>query len=1596
MAVLESPQSVAPVFDQQAFVVLGNIYNYLNKLSTTVDKASSDSTRAQDRIFAGIRDSATDANNAAKASQQNSRAVDKALKGISKNQDRDQKEKGRDRATEKALFGKMNNTLGKTNSLLSNIGSKLLTAFNNLKGHLTPYLQKTVNAQMELQKVMRLNFMTSAQKDQANAVATSAVGNAQAMFGMNLAMDEVTQFMSELIVSGKDLELMGSEQATAFAALRKMGIDENKAYTLAMSASTQDLKKVVTAAADPKVRATLTGAINGMEDYELAVGGLSSNLNNLVAGSQSAAKHFGATAAATGKTSEFVKQATYAASGQLEKISGDFAIMTGGLSDNVEDTMSNLDNNLKAATDTQRRLIGQQGGMMQDMANISADKAMMSAKGNKTEQTIRSDKENKAALATNTKDGQLQQLFDKLYSKLDKMTGGSLSKINRTLDEIFGGSVNIMSFLGGAFTIVGGLLKTLIFRSGGGFLGGILKTALLGGGIALVAELLSNSDKFGEFVKPIVDSVKSIIKNLPGILKTAISKIPELFSSAKGMLSGLFSSKDDGKSTAAAIKNGMSGLSGKFAGSKAAAGKVRDSVSVDSKSLKEGASSVVSGIGGAIKWIGNFLVEILKPIGGVIEHVVDAVVAIAEILKPIADAIGYLIVAIADNINPIIQIIQTIADAVPMAIELLIDFVDCVRELGVSIVDCIKELGVSLIESTRDVLVSISPAINSIGHAVDVLATAIAPVIPTIVDMLSFAVKTILPPVMDLLKNIVNNIFPQVLSLIQSFINQLMPIISQVVDVLLPPLIETITFAVESLIPPIVDAVNLIISLVDRIVNLILDVLEPPLRALSDLVTNVLGVINSIVSFVGDIVGVAHGMFNFFLDKLPNIIGWVSGIFSFISDYIFPIVKSGFKVLYGIVNTFYKGIKMILTVALTPIITIINGIDLAIKAIKYAFLAWTDAGNEEHDTAVARREMEESKLILEGHDASEETLALKRAYESYLERHTDSEGKSTIGDSGSAEFKEAERLWKKYIAALEQEKSPIEKAKDEFMDAGSELADAVGEFTGNISKAVNSGGPQFDQSAADSAKEYLSGNKGGISSNIQLPPNTGDMLTEIATCTKKTPSLLAAIGETVSAIANLLRSDKDLPKLGDGLVAGKATKAIIGEDGKEAVLPLTKPDELKSIISQLSDKEKAAISAAISAGATDVQVGEYANALKLLGEWKGGKLKQKDFIALFGPIAREDMRSTGIPASVTLAQAILESGWGKTAKADFRNLFGIKGKGDAGSAYVTTHEDRTYKGGGKEIKKDYFAQYSSYLESVKAHSRYLLNAQRKHKGLKGLRYGEALTHIFEPNLFAYLLREGGYATSSGYGGKLVGMMKGYNLYKWDVGPSAVRFEGIGSPQIDLLKQAKENLKNKNQSEARMQKLLIEEDERLRKKAEIEGKEYKGGPRKYSAGAVVDDPNAKASTMSIPGAGAVAQQVPQNIAEVDSWLEKRLNPNASKISSDNNTEGAGGFASFSDLVEGAGNLVNRGKMYLEQRRLYNEAVEVVKKTNNQSDLALLQLYKDKAMRLLQIKQEKYDMSIEAAMPKILEYLRKIASSSSHQSPIATRPAATPYR
>lgn len=185
---------------------------------------------------------------------------------------------------------------------------------------------------------------------------------------------------------------------------------------------------------------------------------------------------------------------------------------------------------------------------------------------------------------------------------------------------------------------------------------------------------------------------------------------------------------------------------------------------------------------------------------------------------------------------------------------------------------------------------------------------------------------------------------------------------------------------------------------------------------------------------------------------------------------------------------------------------------------------------------------------------------------------------------------------------------------------------------------------------------------------------------------------------------------------------------------------------------------------------------QYDAAVKALESWGGGRTKPAEFIQLFGPIAREDMRQSGVPASVTLAQAALETGWGKSAKPDFRNLFGIKGVGPAGSKTVWTHE--VYNGV-RVQKQAAFRAYNNYLESITDHSNYLRTAKRK-SGVNGLRYGAALGFPFAPDVFAEEIHKAGYATSPTYSQKLKSIMRTNNMYAWNLSPDSNAEQAIGT------------------------------------------------------------------------------------------------------------------------------------------------------------------------------------------------------------------------
>ncbi|MGN6175990.1 MAG: glucosaminidase domain-containing protein, partial [Streptosporangiaceae bacterium] len=151
---------------------------------------------------------------------------------------------------------------------------------------------------------------------------------------------------------------------------------------------------------------------------------------------------------------------------------------------------------------------------------------------------------------------------------------------------------------------------------------------------------------------------------------------------------------------------------------------------------------------------------------------------------------------------------------------------------------------------------------------------------------------------------------------------------------------------------------------------------------------------------------------------------------------------------------------------------------------------------------------------------------------------------------------------------------------------------------------------------------------------------------------------------------------------------------------------------------------------------------------------------QQAFIAKVADGAVAAQRKYGVPASVTIAQAIVESGWGESQLAtQDHNLFGIKGTGPAGSHPLPTWE---YVNGQQVTTTSQFRVYRNTAESVDDHGRLLATSPY---------YRQAMADRRNPDAFAASLT-GVYATDPDYGAKLISLMKRYDLYRYDVTPPA--------------------------------------------------------------------------------------------------------------------------------------------------------------------------------------------------------------------------------
>lgn len=153
-----------------------------------------------------------------------------------------------------------------------------------------------------------------------------------------------------------------------------------------------------------------------------------------------------------------------------------------------------------------------------------------------------------------------------------------------------------------------------------------------------------------------------------------------------------------------------------------------------------------------------------------------------------------------------------------------------------------------------------------------------------------------------------------------------------------------------------------------------------------------------------------------------------------------------------------------------------------------------------------------------------------------------------------------------------------------------------------------------------------------------------------------------------------------------------------------------------------------------------------------------------DYISRYGSLAVGEMKRTGIPASITLAQGMLESDYGRSSLARrANNHFGIKCHNDWRGPRVYQDDDR---------RNECFRSYRSVEESYRDHSDFLIN---------GSRYKELFSlSSTDYKGWAHGLKKAGYATNPKYPSLLIGKIEEYGLHIYD-NPKAAPAPALSQP-----------------------------------------------------------------------------------------------------------------------------------------------------------------------------------------------------------------------
>ncbi|CEH00093.1 Large surface protein A [Propionibacterium freudenreichii] len=155
------------------------------------------------------------------------------------------------------------------------------------------------------------------------------------------------------------------------------------------------------------------------------------------------------------------------------------------------------------------------------------------------------------------------------------------------------------------------------------------------------------------------------------------------------------------------------------------------------------------------------------------------------------------------------------------------------------------------------------------------------------------------------------------------------------------------------------------------------------------------------------------------------------------------------------------------------------------------------------------------------------------------------------------------------------------------------------------------------------------------------------------------------------------------------------------------------------------------------------------------------------YIKWVAGFAQEEQRKYGVPAAVSIAQSIIESGWGQSGLTLVdHNYFGIKCPA-YGSPYVsgcTSYSTSEYENGGYVTIQAGFRSYNSAADSFLDHGYFLSLGDPTNSAN---RYYPAFLTTNDQD-FVRAIANAGYATDPTYASKIISIMDRYNLYQYDV------------------------------------------------------------------------------------------------------------------------------------------------------------------------------------------------------------------------------------